>query len=182
MDELLLLRPKRAKILAAPPPPPPEPPHTPQPLSQHPWAAAALGLCGLLVVVAIASWLAKAPQTGQAPKPAALQSEPTATLAQAPAASEEVPAAPRAVLVPVPVRRAALFRLPGQELGVYQSYQLPVAWGGGSVWARYMGTVEHFSQIPPGPVPGDLWNVIETENSWIFCTPIGYDHAMWIDP
>jgi hypothetical protein len=90
--------------------------------------------------------------------------------------------APKAQLVPVPVRRATLYRLPSQELGIYKWYELPVQWGGGSVWARYMGTKEHFSQIPRGPIPGDLWNVTEGNASWIFCTPIGYNHPIWIDP
>jgi hypothetical protein len=72
------------------------------------------------------------------------------------------PTVRRAELVPVTVKRATLLRLPTQELGVYKSYDLPAAWGGGSVWARYMGTKGRFSEIPPNAVPGDLWNITET--------------------
>jgi hypothetical protein len=61
-------------------------------------------------------------------------------------------------------------------------YDLPESWGGGRVWARYMGTKGRFSEIPPNPVPGDLWNVTETGASWIYCVLIGYNHAAWIDP
>jgi hypothetical protein len=179
MDELLL-RPKRARILAPPPPPPPAPPDRAGWMRRHPRAAAALGLLvGIVALIGFANWLSETPDTGHQPKPATLQPAPTAM--PAPAGPSEAPA-PRAMLVPVPVKRAALWRLPGQELGVYKWYELPLAWGGGPVWARYMGTKEHFSQIPPGPIPGDLWNVTETGNSWIFCTPIGYGHAAWIDP
>lgn len=85
-------------------------------------------------------------------------------------------------LVQKPAPKATLLRLPWQELGVYKWYELPDVWGGGAVWARYLGTVTRFSQIPPNPVPGDLWNVTETGNSWIYCFPHGYDHAIWIDP
>jgi hypothetical protein len=173
----LLLRPKRLRILV-PPTPPPAPPEPKRPgWMRHPRAAAAVGLCALLLTVALVAM--RIPTVHhEAP---VVQPEPVPTAAPAPAASWEVPA-PRAMLVPVPVRRATLFRLPGQELGVYKWCQLPPAWGGGTVSARYMGTIERFSQIPPNPVPGDLWNITETGNSWIFCTPIGYDHAAWIDP
>jgi hypothetical protein len=55
-----------------------------------------------------------------------------------------------------PAPRATLVRLPSPELGVYRWYGLPEAWGGGKVKARYLGTKEFFSQIPPNPVPGDI--------------------------
>jgi hypothetical protein len=45
-----------------------------------------------------------------------------------------------------------------------------------------MGTKEHFSEIPPNPIPGDLWNVTETGASWIYCIPMGYSRPIWIDP
>ena len=45
-----------------------------------------------------------------------------------------------------------------------------------------MGTVEHFRQIPSNPVFGDLWNVTETNASWIYSIPPGCNHAVWIDP
>ena len=88
----------------------------------------------------------------------------------------------RAQLVPVTVKRATLLRLPTQELGVYKYYEMPAVWGGGSVWARYMGTVGRFSEIPRNSIPGDMWNVTETGASWVYCVPIGYDHEVWIDP
>jgi hypothetical protein len=171
-----LRKPRRARILAPPPPPPPPAPPDRAGWMRHPRAGTALGTCALLLIVALAglaNWLSKTPETGHQPKPATLQ--------PAPAASSEVPA-PRAVLVPLTVKRAALWRLPGQKLGVYKWYELPLAWGGGTVRARYMGTKEHFSQMPPNPIPGDLWNVVEGNASWVYCTPAGYDHNAWIDP
>ena len=90
---------------------------------------------------------------------------------------EHAPVVRRAEPVPVVVKRATLLRLPSQEIGVYKWYDLPSVWGGGSVWARYMGTVGRFSEIPPNPVPGDLWNVTETGAGWIYFTPAGY---VWI--
>ena len=42
-----------------------------------------------------------------------------------------------------------------------------------------MGTVGRFSEIPPNPVPGDLWNVTETGASWVYFTPAGYNHPAW---
>jgi hypothetical protein len=93
-----------------------------------------------------------------------------------------LPEVRRAERVPTSVKRATLLRLPGQEFGVYKWYDLPAEWGGGSVWARYVGTKERFSEIPPNPSLGDLWNVTETGASWIYCIPAGYDHAAWIDP
>jgi hypothetical protein len=87
-----------------------------------------------------------------------------------------------AVQTPAAAPRAQLVRLPSQELGVYKWYPLPPEWGGGSVLARYLGTVERFSEIPPNPIPGDLWNVTEGNASWVYCTPLNYNHPIWIDP
>ena len=81
--------------------------------------------------------------------------QPPVVQTPAPRVPEE-PEVRRAELVPVTVHRAALWRLANQELGVYQWYPLPEVWGGGSVWARYCGTVEHFSHIPPNRSRGDL--------------------------
>jgi hypothetical protein len=116
------------------------------------------------------------PVVAHTPEPEVRRAEPV------PAPRAELVPVPRAELVPVTVKRATLQRLPSQELGVYKWYPLPLEWGGGIVKARYMGTVEQFSQIPADPVPGDMWNVIEGNASWIYCTPAGYDHAIWIDP
>jgi hypothetical protein len=128
-----------------------------------------------LVCVALANWKRPtAATTAQSPSTTQVQSTPTPALVSTPA--------PRAELVPVPVRRGILYRLPWQEIGVYKWYELPAAWGGGSVWARYLGTKEYFSQIPPNPTPGDLWNVIEGNASWIYCQPLNYNHPIWIDP
>ena len=88
----------------------------------------------------------------------------------------------RAELVPVEVRRAALMRLPGQVLGEFRWYALPESVGGGEVQARFLGTVNQFSDIPKNPTPGDMWNVTETGNPWIYCIPMGGTHYQWIDP
>jgi hypothetical protein len=100
----------------------------------------------------------------------------------------------RAQLVPITVRRAefvkgppvvkraSLMKSPAAGLGVYQYYALPESVGGGEVLARFLGTVARFSDIPPDPAPGDMWNVAETGTSWIYCIPLGGNHLQWIDP
>jgi hypothetical protein len=143
---------------------------------------------GLVFIVALSAglgWLAH--KLERQPNDAPPLVQPTsATISSAsvvhPAPSPST-SAPRAQLVtPLQVRRASLVRLPGQVLGVYQWCKLPEVWGGTSVQVRYMGTVEHFSQIPPNPTPGDTWNIAETGNTWIYCTPLGYAHPIWVDP
>jgi hypothetical protein len=64
----------------------------------------------------------------------------------------------------------------------FQWYALPEGVGGGLVKARFKGTVKHFSQIPPHAQEGDMWNVLETGNAWVYCTPAGFSHPIWIDP
>ena len=123
---------------------------------------------------------------GSSTAPATVQPNPAPIIQPTPAQPVSQPppavAPPKARLVSVEAKRAILLRLPWQELGVYKWYELPNVWGGGSVLARYLGTVGRFSQIPPNPTPGDLWNVTETGASWIYCFPQGYNHAVWIDP
>jgi hypothetical protein len=146
-------------------------------------AVLVLMLVAVGVVVALVNW--QRPPVAPAVQPAASPQPTPATPVARAAVSAWLAAAPtvrRAELVPVTVKRATLLRLPSQELGVYKSYDLPAAWGGGSVWARYMGTVGRFSEIPPNPAPGDLWNVTETGAGWIYCTPAGYGHPVFIDP
>jgi hypothetical protein len=156
-----------------------------------PWLQSILTLVGiisapiLLVAVGAGLMVALTPR----PVPARTPPPPTQTpVAQSlkshvvPSPIRREPEVRRAELVPVPVHRAALRRLPSQELGVYKWYDLPESWGDGRVWARFMGTKGRFSEIPPNPVPGDLWNVTETGASWIYCVPTGYNHAAWIDP
>jgi hypothetical protein len=171
-------RPKRPRIFVAPSPPPK--------LARSAANQAIRWLLVLLFLVVLGmlvSWFAKAPTSH--PLTTQPQSTPT-SITTSPSANL---AAPRAQLVsrptqliPTPVRRAILYRLPSQTLGVYKWYPLPAEWGGGTVWARYMGTKEHFSQIPRAPMQGDLWNVTEGNASWIYCTPAGYTHPIWIDP
>jgi hypothetical protein len=161
-------RPKRPRILL-----PPSPPKSPaRGNSGRSWALVVLLFA--LALVALASWFTKPPSSHP------VTPQPVFRPTPAPAILEK--AAPRAQLVPVPVRRATLYRLPTQELGVYKWYELPAEWGSGSVWARYMGTREHFPQIPRASVPGDMWNVMSPSASWILCTPSGYTHPRWIDP
>jgi hypothetical protein len=156
-----------------------------------PWLQSILTLVGmisapiLLVAVGATLRVALTPRPVPAPTPA----PPAQTLVAQSLESHVVPSpirrepeVRRAELVPVPVYRAALWRLPSQELGVYKWYDLPESWGGGRVWARYMGTKGRFSEIPSNPVSGDMWNVTETGASWIYCVPIGYNHVAWIDP
>jgi hypothetical protein len=158
-------RPRRPQILLPPKPP-----------KKRSWldsgrSVALFALLIVLALVAVASWSSKSPNYHP---PTTTQSTPT----PAPAS----PLAPRAQLVYKPVRRATLYRLPCQEVGAYKWYELPSQWGGGSVWGRYLGTKEHFSEIPLGPVPGDMWNVTSPSASWIYCNPAGYPHPIWIDP
>jgi hypothetical protein len=177
-----LTRPHKA---AAPPPPPPvvqvkqkSPPPSPRYIR------------GVINIVVVALFLVAALIGALSRHNSASTPTPISTPTPAPALdkvgesqpSVQTPAVRRAEVVPVTVRRATLLRLPTQELGVYKWYPLPDAWGGGRVWARFMGTKGRFSEIPPNPVPGDLWNVTETGASWIYCVPIGYNHAAWIDP
>jgi hypothetical protein len=153
------------------------------------WLAAPVALVALLAaLMTVSGWrpvtrgsseTRQAIQTALDRTAAAIPTPSIATLA---APSAPTPEVRRALPVPVTVKRATLWRLPEQERGRYQWYELPSAWGGGRVWARYCGTVEHFRQIPPNPVLGDLWNVTETNASWIYCVPTGYNHAVWIDP
>ncbi len=165
-DELLRRKAHR------PPPPPPVTPVKPAPPARD-WRSTALAVLGVaLVAVVIVSQLAHqssqqaaAPIAAASPAPPLRVSVPSAPWPAPPPAVEvrralPVPV-PRAELVPITVRRAALMRLPSQELGVYQYYHLPVEWGGGSVLARFMGTVANFSDIPKDPTPGDMWNVLE---------------------
>jgi hypothetical protein len=192
-------RPTRERIPVYPPPPQKPPAPDSARFWWHPAAGWLLALVAVVAVVAI-SWpssekRAKAQQeSAQASREAeakarqalkALRSPSPAPVVQpAPMPAQPVsrPPVEQTRLVRAPAPRATLLRLPAQELGVYKWYGLPAEWMGGSVWARYCGTVEHFSQIPPNPVPGDLWNVIETGASWIYCVPIGYNHPIWIDP
>ena len=152
-----------------------------------PWLQSILTLVGiisapiLLVAVGASLMVALTPR----PVPAPPAQTPVAQSLESQVVREPIRTEPevrRAELVPVPVHRAALWRLPSQELGVYKWYDLPESWGGGRVWARFMGTKGRFSEIPPNPVSGDLWNVTETGASWIYCVLIGYNHAAWIDP
>src|SRR4029077_4236833 len=64
----------------------------------------------------------------------------------------------------------------------FKWYALPEGVGGGLVKARFKGTLEHFSQIPPHAQEGDMWNVLKTGNAWVYCTPAGFSHPIWIDP
>jgi hypothetical protein len=177
-----LRRPKRRILL------PPIPPTKRSWLDYAPsWPSAAmLGICGLffaIALAAIASWSANKQVKSDSPAPTLVQ--PTPAIVPTPAPVQQprttVPT-PRTRLASVRVRRATLYRLPSQEVGVYKWYRLPEEWGGGAVFARYMGTKERFSQIPPNPVPGDMWNVTETQNSWVYCFPLGYSHPIWVDP
>ncbi len=153
------------------------------------WLAAPVALVALLAAFMTASgWRPTTRGSLKAQRIAQAALDRTAVAMSTP--SIATPAAPvvltpevrRAQPVPVTVKRATLLRLPTQELGIYKWYAMPAVWGGGSVWARYCGTVGRFSEIPPNPVPGDMWNVTETNAGWIYCTPVGYDHAAWIDP
>lgn len=170
IDELL--RPRRPRILL-----PPAPPKKPSWLdSVRSWAKPARpGLCALVVLMALSStlgWLAHKPTT-LVPAPPILQARPTAT--PVPAIGQPLP--------PLRAPRAQLVRLPSPELGVYHWYELPEAWGGGRVFARYMGVKDSFSQIPANAKPGDMWAIREAPlHTWVLCTPPGYTHAMWIDP
>src|SRR5438105_7656700 len=56
----------------------------------------------------------------------------------------------------------------------YKWYALPRSVGGGVVKARLLGTVDHFSQIPAYPREGDMCEVLESGNAWVYCTPAGY--------
>ncbi len=180
-------------------PPPPLTPVTPVksvPPARD-WRGSALAILGIALVAAvIVSQLAHQPAR-QVAAPIAIAATPAPPLrVPAPSAPWPTPPSvvevrralpvpvPRAELVPITVRRAALMRLPSQELGVYQYYHLPVEWGGGSVLARFMGTVANFSDIPKDPTPGDMWNVLEGGStvSWVYCTPAGYSHPVFIDP
>jgi hypothetical protein len=141
----------------------------------------ALVLLAAIVVFAFYSWQhpsrAPAPVAPNVPAVSLPGPTPTASLVTA-----WTPEVRRAEPVPVTVRRAALLRLPTQEIGVYKWCDLPSVWGGGRVWARYMGTVGRFPEIPLNPVPGDLWNITETGAGWIYFTPAGYSQPAWIDP
>jgi hypothetical protein len=155
-----------------------------------PWLQSILTLVGTIsapiLLVAIGAGLVVAlTRPVPAPTPAPPAQTPVAQSLEShvvPSPIRREPDVRRAELVPVTVHRAALWRLPSQELGVYKWYDLPESWGGDRVWARYMGTKGRFSEIPPNPVPGGLWNVTETGASWIYCVPAGYNHAVWIDP
>ena len=200
------LSPRRAKILGGGPGQrPPVAQHAPSPWREYFWAIILLAALVTFIALCSNGTYQVSPQVAT---PAATPAAPSALVRPtAPVATPIIPTTPRgpaipttpevrraelvpapmapvrrAELVPVPVHRATLWRLPSQPIGVYAQYPLPDVWGGGSVWARYMGTVERFSQIPPNPIPGDLWNVVETGASWIYCVPTGYSHAAWIDP
>ena len=142
--------------------------------------------CTIVIGGSIATW--RQGETAERARDKAISQSLALQPTPAPASHEpsvlppRAPEVRRAERVPVTVKRATLLRLPGQELGVYKWYELPDVWGGGSVWARYMGTKGRFSEIPPDPVPGDLWNVTETGASWVYCMPAGHDHPVWIDP
>jgi hypothetical protein len=107
----------------------------------------------------------------------------------------------RALPVPITVKRALVMRfplvhteplaqvsmvtMPLQASGDYQWYALPEAYGGGSVYARFCGTVGRFSDIPKNAQLGDMWNVTEfgTTTSWILCRPPRYGGGtVWLDP
>jgi hypothetical protein len=169
-----LVAPRRPRILGRP---------VKGPHGRRAIVLAVLVLVVLAAIVVFALIRHQASPVAPAVQPAAAQ-QPTPAV-QSAAARAWLAAAPmvrRAELVPVTVKRATLMRLPSQELGVLKWYPLPDVWGGGSVLARYCGTVERFSEIPPDPAPGDLWNVTETGAGWIYCTPAGWNHNAWIDP
>jgi hypothetical protein len=77
---------------------------------------------------------------------------------------------------------ATLLQLPRSWIGVYKWYELPASVGGGSVYGRNLGSVDHFSDIPRNSIAGDMWYVIDDSTSWVLCVPVGYNHAVWIDP
>ena len=98
-------------------------------------AALVLVVLAAIVVIAFWSWQRSLPHPAPvAPTvPAVSLPIPTPTASLATVWTPEVR---RAEPVPVVVKRAILFRLPSQELGVYKWYPLPDAWGGASVRAR----------------------------------------------
>jgi hypothetical protein len=198
---------RRARILGSPPPPPPG---DLERSWGHLVMLGICGLFFVIALCAVLNWSTAAPTRVASGPLSPPLGEPTpvmVTPAPAPAASAVPggvqPAPPlavrapdpevrraelvpvpvrRAELIPVTVRRAGLWRLPAQELGVYKYYPVPDEFGGGAVWARFMGTVANFSDIPKSAVPGDVWNVADSGTTWILCTPPGYTHAIWLDP
>jgi hypothetical protein len=89
--------------------------------------------------------------------------------------------APRAELVPPRVLRAlpvVMKALP--VIGASYWATLP---DGQDILSIYRGRLEHFSQLPAHPQLGDQFWVAEGPRvSWIWATPLGWNHPAWIDP
>jgi hypothetical protein len=83
---------------------------------------------------------------------------------------------PRATLVAMP--RAHETEAP--VIGDHYSCHLP---DGQLVDTVYQGRVEHFSELPLKPAPGDMHYVDEGKPGyWIWATPLGFKAPAWVDP
>jgi hypothetical protein len=94
------------------------------------------------------------------------------------------PAPPLPPTLPLPqVRRAELAVKRAEFVG------LPVGWQGDihmpdgtPMSVRYMGKVSSFEQLPRNPSYGDMWKVIASGATWVWCTPAGFAAPAWVDP
>jgi hypothetical protein len=73
--------------------------------------------------------------------------------------------------------------LPAVSLSDYEKVVLP---DGQSVKVTYRGLVPTFAQLPKNPALGDQYHVTEGGAkegiTWIWYTPLGWDHPAWVDP
>jgi hypothetical protein len=189
LDELLRRR-------GRPPSPPVHPPTLFIPFRSAPGVRGiVLALLGLALVVAIivaSTWRQPSQPVSSLAPTIAPAAQPTPALplgwnadGTAQGRAGTIPEVRRAELVPPVVRRATLMRLPTQQLGVYRFYPVPTEYGGGTVLARFMGTVSRFLDIPKDAQLGDMWNVADgvSTTSWILCRSLQYGTTgVWIDP
>jgi hypothetical protein len=193
-DELL----QRRRPVANPPRPTP-------PRATPPWWQSILTFIGMismpiLAVAILGGFLWSVQIVGRNAAPSASGPAPLAVPTPAPVVRRSpIVEVRRAEPVPVTVKRAEAVRfplvhieplapastvtMPLQASGDYQWYALPEAYGGGSVYARFMGTVGRFSDIPKNAQLGDMWHVVEGGATWILTQSPRYGAAaVWIDP
>jgi len=89
---------------------------------------------------------------------------------------------------PIPAPRAELYQdpppVPAPAVGESFSVQLP---DGRVLKATFRGWVTHFGDLPLHPKVGDQYRILEGDGqsaqiSWVWFTPLGWNHPAWIDP